>query len=92
MINNAPGRNTFASLTMIELIRTDDAVLVSWLEVRLSACGIPAVVLDSFTSSAYGGALDGVRCRVMVDDEDLPRAREILAEAAVPRPEDAADA
>lgn len=66
---------------MIELIRTADAVLVSWLETRLAECGIRAVVLDAFTSSAYGGALDAVQRRVMVADADLPRAREVLAAA-----------
>ena len=68
-------------LAMIELIRTGDAVLVSWLEMRLSEQGIKAFVLDDFTCSLYGGALDAIARRVMVDEADLPASRLILAEA-----------
>ena len=66
---------------MIELTRTDDAVLVSWLEIRLAEAGIKAHVLDGYTSSAYGGALSGVQRRVMVEEADLERSRRVLAEA-----------
>ncbi len=66
---------------MIELIRSDDPVLVSWLDAQLRATGIAAHVLDVFTASAYGGALGAVQRRVMVDEADLPRARLLLAEA-----------
>jgi hypothetical protein len=68
---------------MIELIRTRDPVLVSWLEMRLAAGGIKAFVLDDFTCSVYGGALDAVGRRIMVDEADLARSRQILAEADI---------
>lgn len=67
---------------MIELIRSDDAVLVSWLEARLREIGINAHVLDAYTASVYGGALDAVQRRIMIDEADLPRARPLLAESA----------
>ena len=67
---------------MIELIRSDDPVLVSWLETQLRATGIIVHVLDGYTASAYGGALGAVQRRVMVEEQDLPRARLLLAEAA----------
>jgi len=67
---------------MIELIRSDDPVLVSWLEAQLRTTGITAHVLDAYTASAYGGALGAVQRRVMVEEQDLPRARLLLAEAA----------
>lgn len=68
---------------MIELIRSDDPVLVSWLETRLREIGIKAHVLDAYTASVYGGALGAVQRRVMVDETDLPRARLLLADAAL---------
>ena len=67
---------------MIELTRSDDAVFVSWLEMRLGELGIKTVVLDAHTSSAYGGALAAVQRRIMVDEADLDRSRQVLAEAA----------
>jgi hypothetical protein len=66
---------------MIELTRSDDAVFVSWLQVRLGELGIRSVILDAHTNSIYGGALPAVWCRVMVDENDLDRGRNVLAEA-----------
>ena len=65
---------------MIELIRTDDSVLLSWLEARLAEIGIEVVVFDGHTSSAYAGALDGVCRRMMVAEDDLSRALRVVAE------------
>ncbi len=67
---------------MIELTRSGDAVFVSWLEMRLGELGIKTVVLDTHTSSVYGGALAAVQCRIMVAEADLDRSRHVLAEAA----------
>jgi Putative prokaryotic signal transducing protein len=66
---------------MIELTRSDNAVFVSWLEMRLGELGIKAVILDTYTSSAYGGALSAVQRRVMVNEADLARSQRLLAEA-----------
>ncbi|MBK8173822.1 MAG: DUF2007 domain-containing protein [Rhodospirillales bacterium] len=63
---------------MIELTRSEDAVFVSWLEARLSELGIRAHILDGFTCGAYGGALSAVQRRIMVDDADAARARQVL--------------
>lgn len=65
---------------MIELLRTNDPVLLSWLTVALSREGIDAVVLDTHTSVLEGSAA-AIPRRVMVADDDLARAREVLAEA-----------
>jgi putative signal transducing protein len=67
---------------MIELTRSDDAVFVSWLQMRLGELGIKTIVLDTHTSSVYGGALGAVQRRIMVDEADLDRSRHVLAEAA----------
>jgi hypothetical protein len=66
---------------MVELIRTDDPVLLSWLTVRLADLGLRALVFDGHTATAYGGALSSVRFRVMVDERDLIRASGVVAEA-----------
>jgi hypothetical protein len=65
---------------MIELIRTDDPVLLSWLETRLAEIGIEAFVFDGHTSNAYAGALGSVSCRIMVAEDDLSRAMRVVAE------------
>lgn len=65
---------------MKEIVRTDNPVFLSFLEVRLEDAGIKSVVLDRYTSSAYGGALQAVGARVMVDDDDFETARRVLAE------------
>lgn len=66
---------------MIELTRTDNPVLLGWLQSRLAEAGIPAAVFDSHTHSLYGGALFAVPRRVMVDERHIAAARLILAEA-----------
>jgi hypothetical protein len=71
-----------AERRMIELVRSEDPVFVSWLEVRSRELGINIHVLDVYTASAYGGAVGAIQRRVMVDDTDLTRARRLLAEVA----------
>ena len=66
---------------MIELLRTDDPVLLSWLEARLAEAGIDAVVFDDLTAGVYGGAIGGLSRRLMVAPRDLPRARRVVDEA-----------
>lgn len=66
---------------MIELVRTDDPVLVTWLQSRFAEAGIAACVFDAHTASAYGGALGLVGRRIMVAESDIVRARMILVEA-----------
>jgi hypothetical protein len=66
---------------MVELLRTGDVVMLGWLCNRLREAGIETHVFDAHTSSLYGGALDAVAARVMVDEVDADRAGLILAEA-----------
>ncbi len=73
---------------MLELTTSDDPVFLSWLMSRLAEEGIAAMVFDEHTSAALAGLLGTVRCRVMVDEDHLARARLILREAPEPnRPE-----
>jgi len=64
---------------MIELIRTNDQVLISWLAAHLEAAGIGCVVLDVHTSNLEG-SIGAIPRRVMVLAEDEPAARDILAQ------------
>jgi len=65
---------------MIELVRSNDAVFLSWLTMRLEQEDIDAIVLDGHTAVA-GGSIPAIQRRVMVAERDIGRARLILVEA-----------
>ncbi len=65
---------------MKELVRTNDAVRLSWLQALLAGAGIDSVVLDTHTS-IIEGSIGAIPRRLMVHDDDHRRAREVLAEA-----------
>ena len=65
---------------MVELFRTNDPVLLSWLTAALAADRIEALILDEH-ASAVEGSVSAIQRRLMVAEEDLPRARRVLAEA-----------
>ena len=65
---------------MEELVRTNDAIFLSWLTARLAGQDIDAVVLDTHTS-VMEGSISAIPRRVMVAAQDLWRAKKILAEA-----------
>lgn len=64
---------------MKELFRTNDIVLISYLEHRLREAGIEALVLDSHMSLVEG-SLGVLPRRIMVGDGDLAEAEVILDE------------
>lgn len=66
---------------MIELLRTNDLVLISWLRAVLAAENIEMVVLDNYTSVLEGSAF-AIPRRVMVIDEDYSRARRLFDAAS----------
>jgi len=66
---------------MIELTRSNDPVFLSWLTNRLAEEDVDAVVLDGYTAVAEG-SIGAIQRRVMVDGDDLARARLVLHEAA----------
>lgn len=65
---------------MKELLRTNDTVRLSWLQALLDAAGIETVVFDSHTS-ILEGSIGAIPRRLMVPDEELARARGLLAAA-----------
>jgi hypothetical protein len=65
---------------MKELLRTNDAVRLSWAQVRLRDAGIDSLVLDHH-ASLVDGSIGAIPRRLMVDDRDHPRARALIAAA-----------
>ncbi|NIJ41718.1 hypothetical protein FHS78_002008 [Parvibaculum indicum] len=64
---------------MKELLRSNDPVLVSYLEHRLREAGVEPLVLDAYTSIVEG-SLGILPRRMMVAEEDHPAAARILDE------------
>jgi hypothetical protein len=71
-----------------ELLRTDDIVQIARLTALLEEQGIETYVFDSHLSAAFAGAIDLLSQRLMVSDDDYPRARRILQELGEPLPDD----
>jgi len=73
-----------------ELVRTNNAVLVSAIGALLDGAGIPHVVLDQ-NMSVLEGSLGILPRRVLVADEDITAARRLLTDAGLAhelRPDD----
>jgi hypothetical protein len=65
-----------------ELIRTNDAVLISAVQALLNGAGIKYVVLDQ-NMSVLEGSLGVLPRRVLVAEEHLASARRILEDAGL---------
>jgi hypothetical protein len=65
---------------VIELLRSNDIVRLSWLSALLSEAGIEAFLLDTHTS-VIEGSIGALPRRLMVRDDDAARARQVLADA-----------
>ena len=65
---------------MKELIRSNDPVLISWLQVRLAEEGIESLIFDTHVS-VLEGSISAIPRRLMVTDDDHPRAKRIVAAA-----------
>jgi len=67
---------------MIELVRTNDAVVISFVESLMRDAGIPILVADQ-NMSILDGSLGILPRRILVDADDAARARRILADAGI---------
>jgi hypothetical protein len=67
---------------MTELLRTNDAVLISAVEALLGGAGIECMVADRYMS-VMEGSIGILPRRVLVPDDDLGRARRVLSEAGL---------
>ncbi len=66
---------------MKELLRSNDPVLLSWAEARLSGAGIEVLMLDMHTSTIEG-SIGAIPRRLMVDDNDHARAKRLIDDEA----------
>lgn len=69
---------------MTELLRTNDAVLLSFITALLKDSGIESVILDTH-ASIIEGSLGMLPRRLMVVAEDGDRARKLLEDADMPQ-------
>ena len=67
---------------MREIVRTNDAVLISAIEALLKGAGIRHMVLDQ-NMSVLDGSLGMLPRRIVVDDDSVTRARRLLADAGL---------
>lgn len=67
---------------MHELIRANDAVLISFAETLLKDAGISALVADQ-AMSLMEGSLGMLPCRLLVSEDDAERARRLLTDAGL---------
>ncbi|HTV90909.1 MAG TPA: DUF2007 domain-containing protein [Stellaceae bacterium] len=65
---------------MRELLRTNDAVRLSWAQARLRGAGIDSLVLDHHASLVEGN-IGAIPRRLMVAERDYRRAAALLAAA-----------
>tara|TARA_B100000686_G_scaffold324265_1_gene379770 strand:- start:659 stop:883 length:225 start_codon:yes stop_codon:yes gene_type:complete len=67
---------------IVELIRTNDSVRLSWVIALLAESEIESLIFDTHTSFA-GGSVGAIQRRLMVAAEDEVRARMIIEEADI---------
>lgn len=67
---------------MRELVRTNDAVLISAIEALLGGAAIPHVVLDRHMSTIEG-SLGILPRRILVDEDHWRSARQLLEHAGL---------
>lgn len=66
---------------MVELIRANDPVLISYILSVLEDEGIEAIMLDEHTS-VLEGSIGAIQRRIMVRDPDLYRAKQVIEDIA----------
>ena len=69
---------------MVELVRTNDLVLISFVESLLQEAGLRFFVADQHMSVAEG-SLGFLPRRILVTDEHLQEARRLLSDAGLAR-------
>ena len=67
---------------MREIVRTNDAVLISAIEALLKGANIPHMVLDQ-NMSVLEGSLGLLPRRILVEDGTVARARRLLTDAGL---------
>lgn len=67
---------------MIELIRTNDAVIISFVESLLRDAGIGCFIADQ-NMSVLDGSIGILPRRIMIDEDDADEARQLLTDAGI---------
>ncbi len=67
---------------MEELLKTNDMVLISFVEALLSEGNIDHLVLDQ-NMSIVEGSIGVIPRRILVDRDAMPRARQLLKDAGL---------
>ena len=67
---------------MVEILRTNDLVLISAVEALLKAAGVGCFVADQHMA-AVEGSLGFLPRRILVEKADADRARRLLTEAGL---------
>lgn len=73
-------KNDGGAETLRELVRTNDAVLISAIEALLKSAGIPHLLADQ-NISVLEGSIGAFQRRILVGDDEIDAARELLVEA-----------
>jgi Putative prokaryotic signal transducing protein len=73
-------KNDGGAETLRELVRTNDAVLISAIEALLKGADIPHLVADQ-NISVLEGSIGAFQRRILVGEDEIDAARELLAEA-----------
>jgi hypothetical protein len=67
---------------MEELIRTNDAVLISYVQALFAEAGIGHLVLDTHMS-VLEGSLGAIPRRILVDRDQAQRARQLMTDVGL---------
>jgi hypothetical protein len=67
---------------MIELLRTNDAVVISFVEALMRDAGIDILVADQ-NMSVMDGSLGILPRRILVGEDEVEQARRILSDAGI---------
>ena len=63
-----------------EVVRTNDAVVISAIEALLNSAGIPHLLADQ-NISVLEGSIGAFQRRILVGEDEIAAARELLVEA-----------
>ncbi|MEJ6781180.1 putative signal transducing protein [Aminobacter sp. Piv2-1] len=67
---------------MIELIRTNDAVILSFVQSLLRDAGIGCFIADQ-NMSVLDGSIGILPRRILIDEDDADEARQLLKDAGI---------
>jgi hypothetical protein len=67
---------------LVEIMRTNDPVLLSWVQALLADSQVDSVVLDTHTS-IIEGSIGAIPRRLMVADGDWEKAKRVLDDAGI---------